>query len=162
MEPGAHSSVFSCSNAGWANRVTSPDEAPATVVIPVVEERARVTTRLRESDRIAIRINVETRDEIVERELRDEELEIERIPVGREISEAPPTREQDDVLIVPVVVEELVVRTRLVLKEELHIRRVGRTRPERQTVRLRREVASVTRPLENNRIEGDEIDVDDQ
>jgi stress response protein YsnF len=142
--------------------VTSSEEAHTTEVIPVAEERAHVEIKERVSDRVAVRIQVETRDEVIERELRDETLEIERIPVGREISEPPSTREQDGVLIVPVVEEELVVRTRLVLKEELRIRRVGRTRPDRQTVRLRREVAHVERPLANPQHKGDASDVNDE
>jgi hypothetical protein len=36
----------------------------------------------------------------------------------------------------------LVLRTRLVLKEEVHIRRIQGTRPVRHDVRLRREVVS--------------------
>jgi stress response protein YsnF len=142
--------------------VTTPEEGPGTVVVPVVEERARIETRKRESDRVAVRISVETREEIVERALHDEELDIERIPIGREISEAPPTREQDGVLIVPVVEEELVVRTRLVLKEELHIRRIAREKPARQTVRLRSETAQVVHPVAKDRLGGEKADVDDE
>jgi uncharacterized protein (TIGR02271 family) len=114
-----------------------------TIVVPVVEERVRVETRPVETDRVLIRKTVETRDERVERSLHSEELSIERVPIGREVSEAPVTREEGGVLIVPVLEEELVVRTRLVLKEELRIRRRESVRPVRQTVQLRREVAQV-------------------
>jgi stress response protein YsnF len=47
------------------------------------------------------------------------ELVEERLEVGK--------REEDGVLIVPVLEEQLVVTTRLVLKEELRITRKSRT-----------------------------------
>jgi stress response protein YsnF len=142
--------------------VTSSKESPATVVVPVVEERAHVETRTRESDRVTVRVSVETHEEAIEQELRDQSVEIERVAIGREISEIPPTREQDGVLIVPLVEERLVVQTKLILKEELHIRRVDRGRPIRETVRLRREVAQAERPAAKDWQKGETIDVNDE
>jgi stress response protein YsnF len=78
----------------------------------------------------------------VERLLRSDTVEVERVPIGRVVETAPEPREQDGVWIVPVVEEELVLRTRLVLKEEVHIRRIQGTRPVRHDVRLRREVVT--------------------
>ena len=118
------------------------DKPGTEIVIPVLEERVVIGTRPVETDRVLVRTRVETRDETVERALRSDTVEIERVPVGRVIETAPEPREQDGVLIVPVVEEELVLRTRLVLKEEVHIRRIQGTRPVRHDVRLRREVVS--------------------
>ena len=118
------------------------DKPGTEIVIPVLEERVVIGTRPLETDRVLVRTRVETRDETVERALRSDTVEIERVPVGRVIETAPEPREQDGVLIVPVVEEELVLRTRLVLKEEVHIRRIQGTRPVRHDVRLRREVVS--------------------
>ncbi len=64
---------------------------------------------------------------------------MERVPVGRVVQEAPQTRQEGDTLIVPVLEEVLVVEKRLVLKEELHIRKRSSERVEQQTVRLRSE-----------------------
>jgi stress response protein YsnF len=112
------------------------------MVIPVLEEKAVIGTREVETDRVLVRTHVETRDETVERLLRSDTVEVERVPIGRVVETAPGPREQDGVLIVPVVEEELVVQTRLVLREEVRIRRVQGTRPVRQDVRLRREVVT--------------------
>jgi stress response protein YsnF len=43
--------------------------------------------------------------------------------MGRMVETAPEIRTESDVTILPVVEEVLVVEKRLVLKEELHIRR---------------------------------------
>jgi stress response protein YsnF len=55
-----------------------------------------------------------------------ERVVIERVPVDREVDrDAPPAvREEDGVLVVPVLEEVLVVERRLVLKEELRVSRV--------------------------------------
>ena len=47
---------------------------------------------------------------------------VERVPVDRPVEAMPVVREEDGVLIVPVVEERLVVTKQLVLKEELQIR----------------------------------------
>jgi stress response protein YsnF len=122
--------------------VAETDKPGTEIVIPVLEERAVISTREVETDRVLVRTRVEERDETVERLLRSDTVEIERVPIGRVVETAPEPREQDGVLIVPVVEEELVLRTRLVLKEEVRIRRVQGTRPVRHDVRLRREVAT--------------------
>lgn len=117
-------------------------ESKQQTVIPVLEERASITARPVVTDRVIIRTEVETREETIERLLRDDEVVVERVPIGREVETAPETREQDGVLIVPVVEEELVLRTRLILKEEVHVRVLQKTRPVSREVRLRREVVS--------------------
>jgi len=140
--------------------VAETDKPGTEVVIPVREERAVIGTREVETDRVLVRTRVETRDETVERLLRSDTVEIERVPVGRVVETAPEPREEDGVLIVPVVEEELVLRTRLVLREEVHIRRIQGTRPVRHDVRLRREVVSTERlPTSASDIEKDEDNV---
>ena len=66
---------------------------------------------------------VESIEEIARAELDEEQVEVTRVHVGREVTTAPEVRTEGDVVIVPVLEEVLVVEKRLVLKEELHIRR---------------------------------------
>ncbi len=56
-------------------------------------------------------------------ELEHEDVRVERVTIGQEVTVAPEVREENGVLIVPVLEEVLVVQKRLVLKEELHIHR---------------------------------------
>ncbi len=108
-------------------------------VIQVVEETIRVEKRLVESGRVVVHKTVTERDEVVEILLRQQDLVVERVPIGLVVSEAPQSRQEGDTLIVPILEEVLVVEKRLVLKEELHIRKQSSERMEHQTVRLRSE-----------------------
>ncbi len=125
--------------------MASIDDTSGETVIPVLEERVVIGTRSAETDRVLIRTRTETRNEPIERLLRTGQVDVERVPVGREVETAPEMREEDGILIVPVIEEELVLRTRLILKEEIRIRRTEATRPVRREVRLRRQVVSIER-----------------
>jgi uncharacterized protein (TIGR02271 family) len=120
---------------------SEPDE----LLIPLTEEHLRVGKRGVERGRVVVRKRVETREELAEAVLRREELSVERVPLGVPVDAPPPVREEGDVLVVPVVEEQLVVRTRLVLKEELRVTRRRRAETVREPVRLRAEVAEVVR-----------------
>lgn len=108
-------------------------------VIPVIHETLRIEKREFESGRVVVHKTVTERDEVAEILLRQQDLIVERVPIGREVSEAPQTRQEGDTLIVPILEEVLVVEKRLMLKEELHIRKHSSERTEQRNVRLRTE-----------------------
>ncbi len=112
-------------------------------VIPVIQEAVRVEKREFESGKVVVHKTVVERDEAVEILLRQQDLSVERVPVGRVVSEAPQTRQEGDTLIVPILEEVLVVEKRLMLKEELHIRKQSSERTEHQTIRLRSEQVKI-------------------
>lgn len=105
------------------------------IVIPIAEERATIGKR----DRIVgrVRVSTVTREEEVEltETLRSSRIEIERVAVGTFVEEVPEVREEGGVTIIPVI-EEVLVR-RLVLREEIHLRRIDEDREVRETVMLR-------------------------
>jgi uncharacterized protein (TIGR02271 family) len=113
--------------------------------LELVEEELRVTKREVERGRVVIRTRVDEREELAEASLQQEDVTVERVPVGRVIDAVPSVREEDGVLIVPVVEEQLVVETRLILKEELRITRTVRTEEVQVPVRLRAERAEIIR-----------------
>ena len=108
-------------------------------VIPVLQEFIHVEKREFESGRVVVHKTVSERDETVEILLREQDLDVERVPVGQVVAEAPQTRQEGDTLIVPILEEITVVEKRLFLKEELHIRKKSSERMVHETVRLRRE-----------------------
>ena len=114
-------------------------------IIELVEEQLRVSKREVERGRVVIRTRVEERDEIAEAALRQEVVTVERVPIGRLVEAAPSVREEDGVLIVPVIEERLVVTTELVLKEEIRITKKSRTEMVREPVRLRTERVEIER-----------------
>jgi uncharacterized protein (TIGR02271 family) len=108
-----------------------PDDE--TLRIPAVQEALSVGRRTVETGRVRIRKEIATRTVQVEAPLVQERVVIERVPIDREVDrDAPPAvREENGVLVVPVLEEVLVVERRLVLKEEL---RVTRLREESRVV----------------------------
>jgi stress response protein YsnF len=83
------------------------------------------------------------REQAIDEELTRVRVEIERVPIDRTVEVAPPTR-QGDVTIIPVVEEIVVVERRLVLKEEVRVRRVSTKEQYHETVVLRQQEAVVT------------------
>jgi stress response protein YsnF len=88
---------------------------------------------------------VDVVEEMTQASLERETVEVTRVPVDRVVDEAPAIRTENDVTIVPVLEEVLVVEKRLVLKEELHIRRQTRSEDVQVPVQLRKQRAVVER-----------------
>ena len=100
-----------------------------------------------------IKTSVLERTEYADLELRSGEATIERVRIDRVVDAAPAIRQEGDTIIVPVLEEIMVVEKRLLLKEEIHIRRQQIVQHLRQPVRLRSEEVSLERqppPICNN------------
>ncbi len=123
-----------------AGRSTPADAAAA---VPLVAEELRVSTRENVTGRVRVRTVVDVTEEIVRQELDSEHLTVTRVPIDELIEAAPPIRTEGDVTIIPVVEEILIVETRLVLKEEVHIRRTSTKELIEQPLRLRKQRAVV-------------------
>lgn len=104
---------------------TIPDAAAGTT-IPIVAEEAHVAKRASETERVTVRTTPEEERIVLHAALSREQVDVTRIPIGREVAEAPQVRTEGDVTIVPVLEERLVVEKRLFLVEELHLRRSTR------------------------------------
>lgn len=116
------------------------DTAPGkgdTFVLPVVQEQIHVSKREVDSGR-GVRLHRHTveRTEIVDEPLRDEFVEVVRVPVGTMVDSAalPVPRQEGDTFIVPVLEEVMVVERRLRLKEEVRITRHQREKHAPQSV----------------------------
>lgn len=113
--------------------------------IPLVAEELRVTKERVSTGKVRIRSVVDTVEELARATLDTETVEVTRVPVDREVDQAPSIRTEGDVTIVPILEEVLVVEKRLVLKEELHIRRQISSETVEVPVALRKERAVVER-----------------
>jgi uncharacterized protein (TIGR02271 family) len=91
--------------------------------IPVIEERARVDKEVVE--RGVVRISASSRDseQVLEEVLRHEEVDIHRVTLNQEVDGMPEIRQEGDAIIIPIVEERAVVVKKLVLVEELYVRR---------------------------------------
>jgi uncharacterized protein (TIGR02271 family) len=120
----------------------------ASTVLPVGEERLHVAKRDVLSGRVRISTATDTIEEVVRQELQSVRAEVERVPIDRylEPGEAlPQPRTEGDLTIIPVLEEVLVVEKRLLLREELHIRREASVEDVEIPVTLRRQRAVVER-----------------
>jgi stress response protein YsnF len=125
--------------------LTSPTETATEEVVPFVEETASIQRREIVTGRVRIRTVTDTVEEVARADLQQEMVEVTRVPVDRVVDVAPAVRTGNDVTIVPVVEEVLVVEKRLVLKEELHIRRKLEAQSVAVPVTLRKQRAAVER-----------------
>ena len=123
----------------------TPDPEIHEERIALVEEEARINKREVVTGRVRIRTRVEEAEETVRGTLDEEVVEVERVPVDRIADAAPAVRQDGDVTIIPVMEEVLVVEKRLVLKEELHVRRRRTQESVEVPVTLRRERVEVER-----------------
>jgi uncharacterized protein (TIGR02271 family) len=118
--------------------------------IELAEETLSVSKRRVETGRVHIHIRTESEEVQARASLFEQDVDIRRVPIGRDVTEIPAVRQVGDVTIYPVLEEVLVVEKRLVLKEEVHIRRVAGQTEVSQPVTLRRQRADVERTVENN------------
>jgi stress response protein YsnF len=124
-----------------------PDQErqPEDLRIPLHVEEVSVSRREVEKANVQIALITGTREQLVEKELTHVRVEIERVPIGRTIEVVPSISQQDDITIIPVVEEIVVVERRLVLKEEIRIRRASTKEQHQETVVLRQQEALITR-----------------
>jgi uncharacterized protein (TIGR02271 family) len=84
------------------------------------EEELHAGVRQREAGQVNAKKSVRTEREEVRVPKRREEVEVERVPVNKEVAEA---EFGDEEVVVQVFEEEVVVSKRVVLKEEIRLRK---------------------------------------
>jgi uncharacterized protein (TIGR02271 family) len=114
-------------------------------VIPLAEEELRVDERTVTTGKVRVRTIVDVETELAKATLDGESVEVTRLPVDRIVDQPPSMRSENDVTIIPVLEEVLVVEKRLVLKEELHVRKRKTTENVEIPVQLRKQRAVIER-----------------
>jgi uncharacterized protein (TIGR02271 family) len=92
-----------------------------------------------------VRVSVTEREERVPVTLAHDEVEVERVPKNVAVTELPSVRLEGSTTIIPVVEEVVVMEKRLMLVEEIHVRRKAGSSTEEVAMRLRSEQASIDR-----------------
>lgn len=121
------------------------DPESVTPSIELMAERLAVTKRRVDGDVVRVTTSTVEREHQVDEALQHERVEVERVPIGRVVETMPPVREDSDTTIMPVIEEVVVVERRLMLKEEVPIRRVKVAGRHQETVTLRGQEATITR-----------------
>ena len=120
-----------------------PQQDPHEIVIELAEEQLSVTREQVSDGRVRVTRSTVEHDEAINLLLNRERVEVVHVAKGQRIEEMPEIREENGVLIVPVVEEEIEVIRRLVLREELHIRKISEQVPYEDVVTLRKQQVSV-------------------
>jgi uncharacterized protein (TIGR02271 family) len=120
-------------------------EVADEAVLRLLVEELSIDRRKIETGRLRVRRVTHERVEDVEMDLERVEAEFERIPVGAIVEERPQVRETEDAIVIPVVEEIVVVERRLLLKEEIHVRKKRKVERIREQVTLRAQEAEIVR-----------------
>lgn len=130
------------------------ETAGETLIIPVVEETAFLEKRVVETGRVRISKRISEHEETIDEPLFREEVTVERVPFNQYVDQPPQVRHEGDVMIIPVVQEQIVMQKRLVLVEELRVRKQVVETHQPQSVTLRREDVEVRRIAEAENLGG--------
>ncbi len=114
--------------------------------IELREEELIAHKDLRELGEVEIRTEIEEVPGRLQVDAYHEEVEVEHVPVGEVVQERRTPWEEGDAIVVPIYEEQLVVVKRLILREQLRIRRVGTTETRLFEDTLRRERIVVEDP----------------
>jgi stress response protein YsnF len=126
------------------------NDQTASSTIPLISEELRVEKRSVPNGKVRVKTVVDTFAEVVQETLKTERVETTRVEIGKEIDTIPSVRTNGDTTVIPVVEEVLVVEKRLILKEEIHVRRVISDDQVEVPVTLRKQRAVVKRDDENH------------
>lgn len=120
--------------------------------VPVVEEELDVTKRSREAGAVRITKDVKTEVKNIEVPVTREEVRVERVPVDspRAAREGEGAFQSGEV-VVPVREEEVEIRKRPVVKEEVRVTKDARTEEERVSEKVRREEVRVDEDIDETR-----------
>lgn len=132
-----------------------------SISLPVIEERVKVDVRPAPPTSVRVRRRVVSENRVIETPVWHEHVEVERVPIDQFVDVAPEPHRDGDTLVIPCV-EEVVV-TRLLVREELHVRVVREQRMQRDEVTVRRHELEIERtrtpasPTNPNDHEGEDL-----
>lgn len=134
--------------------MNNPDDPTSETVVPVVEEELVTGRQAVKTGSIRVHKRVDRLRKTVEMPAVHDVVRVTRVTLNRPVSSMPAIREEGDVVIIPVVEEELIVQKRLVLKEEIHVQRRQVRGRVTKSVTLGREHAEIERLDSEGRVTG--------
>lgn len=126
-------------------RQTKDKTGETELVVPVIHEQLKVEKETVETGKVRVSKKIGEYETLIDEPFLREKVAVERIPKNEYVETAPQSRQEDGVLVIPVVREEIVVQKRLVLVEELHISKQVFKQRDPQKVTLLKEEVEVER-----------------
>jgi len=124
----------------------------SAIIIPVIQEEIVVDKYIVEKGKVRVSKTVSEHEEIIDEPLFHEKVQVERVPVNKVIDASPSVRQEGDTLIIPVVEEQVFVQKRLVLVEELRVRKEVVETHQPQKITLLKEQVEIKRIADNEEI----------
>jgi stress response protein YsnF len=125
----------------------TPDSQP-DVVIPVIEESLNIAKKLKDGEKIKVSKTVTVEEEQVRIPLVTERLDIQRKEINRFVDQKTSPYESEEGWVIPVYRE--VVEKRLMLVEEILIKRLQEEHIEEGVVPLQKERVEIRREGPNS------------
>lgn len=123
----------------------SPSTLQDAVAFSILEERLTVGKRTIETGKVTLEKLTHEYEETLDVPLAVRSFDIERVVLNQPVDTAPPVRKEGNTTIYPLVEEQLVLTTQLILKEELRVTQRDTERRDTRTVTLKRESIEVNR-----------------
>ncbi len=123
-------------------------------IIPIIEEKAVFGKKIVETGKVIISKRVSEHEETIDQPLLHEEVSVERVAVNEFVDAPPEIRHEGDIMIIPVIEEQLVVTKRLFLVEELHVRKQVVESRQPQRITLLKEEVEVKRSAASENLDG--------
>lgn len=124
-------------------------QAEEPLVIPVIQEQVTFDKQVVETGQVRILKRVIEHEELVDVPLFREQVDVERVPVNQFVDAAPQVRQEGDTMIIPVVQEQIFYQKRLLLVEELRVKKQLIEEHKPQPVTLLKEEIEITRSAAN-------------
>jgi uncharacterized protein (TIGR02271 family) len=124
------------------------------MVIPVIAEQIAVGKEIVETGKVRISKRISEHEELVDVPLFREEVRVERVPINLFVETLPLARQEGDTMIIPVVEEQIVIQKKLMLVEEIRVRREVVEHHQPQTVNVRKEEVDIKRVAKNRKTGG--------
>jgi uncharacterized protein (TIGR02271 family) len=121
----------------------SEDPHSERQILEVVEETAHVTKRVIDRGSVKISKIVTEHVEVIPAPTIHEEIDIEHVAREVWLDRPAKVRTEGDTVIIPVMEEVIVTEKRLLLREEIYVRRRKVTVPGEEEITLRKETVTV-------------------
>jgi len=109
----------------------------------VIEEQAKIDKKLVEKGKVRVIKKVVTEDEKVKVDVKNEEVNVERVPVNKYADTPPQVRYEGETTIIPVIKEVAVVEKKILIVEEIRITKKTHIIEEERTIPLKKEKVTV-------------------
>nr|WP_024966726.1 YsnF/AvaK domain-containing protein [Pantoea sp. IMH] len=123
------------------------EQAERAEIMPLAEEEVTLSKQREVDSRLRLERTTHSVDKLLEAELTRDEVHIEHVAKNQLLTsdDSPQVRQEGEVLIIPVIEEQVEIIRRKVLKEEIHIHKRTKTELFRESVTLRNQEVTITK-----------------